>query len=301
MELNRVDLNLLVALDALLDERSVTRAADRLSVGQSAMSATLVRLRKLFDDPIFVRQGRNLVATPFAESLVEPVRDALTRIETVLSAGRTFDPKTDSRTFSVLASDYTTMVFLKPLLVRLAKIAPNVVLSIRPAGDDFVDQLRRNDADLLIIPQQVFPGVEEFPHRVLYSDRFVAVTDRANTSVGQKLTMKALSESRYLATTSGRYKSYVEVQLDDLGITRKIEITAGFTVAPQLLAGTDFITVIHERLAKLVAPTLGLRLMELPVELEPLTEVMLWTSRSNDDPAHRWLRAQIRSLAADIS
>lgn len=301
MDLNRVDLNLLVALDALLDERSVTRAADRLSVGQSAMSATLVRLRKLFDDPIFVRQGRTLVATPFAETLVEPVKETLTRIDSLLTTGRTFDPQTGSRTFSVLASDYTTVVFLKPLLVRLAQIAPGVVLSIRPAGDDFVDQLRRNDADLLIIPRQVFPGVEEFPHRDLYSDRFVGAVDQNNKAIGKKLTVKSLSTARYLATTSGRYKSYVEVQMDDMGIQRKTEITAGFTVAPMLVPGTEFLTVIHERLGQLLAPRFGLRLLELPVEIPPLTECMLWTQRSNDDPAHRWLRAQIRALAADMS
>ena len=301
MDLNRVDLNLLVALDALLDERSVTRAADRLSVGQSAMSATLVRLRKLFDDPIFVRQGRNLVTTPFAETLAEPVKDTLARIDSLLTAGRTFDPKTGTRTFSVLASDYTTMVFLKPLLNRLAESAPGVVLSIRPAGDDFVDQLRRNEADILIIPRQVFPGVEEFPHRTLYSDRFVAVVDEKNTQIGRTLSLESLSTARYLATTSGRYKSYVEVQMDELGVQRRTEITAGFTVAPLLVAGTEFLTVIHERLGQLLAPRFGLRLLELPVDIPPLTEIMLWTQRSNDDPAHRWLRSQIRSLAADMA
>lgn len=147
MELCDVDLNLLVAFDVLLSELSVTRAAQRLCVGQSAMSATLSRLRDLLDDPVLERVGRGLVATPYALSLVKPIREVLDDIEAILAGGAVFDAATAQRTFTVVASDYTSLVFVAPLLVRLAQEAPGVRLWVSPPGDDYVERLKRSKVD----------------------------------------------------------------------------------------------------------------------------------------------------------
>src|ERR1700754_4132374 len=127
-----VDLNLLIALDALLSERNVTRAAERTSVGQPAMSASLARLRKHFDDQLLVRQGRQVMPTPLAESLVGPVREALAAVETVLVRSRAFAPRTDRAAFTIVAADYVTMVLLRPLFGAITDEAPYVRISVKP-------------------------------------------------------------------------------------------------------------------------------------------------------------------------
>lgn len=299
MDLRRIDLNLLVAFDALMTERSVTHAADRLAIGQSAMSSTLARLRKVFNDPIFIREGRGLVATPLAESLAEPVSDLLTGIETVLASRDAFDPATASRTFRIIANDYLTMTFLQPLIARLSTEAPGIRLQIVPTGDDFPDQLRRHQADLLVLPQEAFEEHAQFNFRVLFRDRYVVAVDENHPEVGETITLEQFSTLPYLATSSGHRRSLAEMQLDFLGIPRNTEITAGFGLAPFLLHGTRLITLVHQRLANRIGKAAGIRLLEPPIpRLQPITEIMVWTNRTDPDPGHRWLRQSLIDLAA---
>ncbi|WP_353509344.1 LysR family transcriptional regulator [Intrasporangium sp.] len=301
MDLRRVDLNLLVAFDLLITEGSVSRAAARMSVGQPAMSAILGRLRKLFGDPLFIREGRGLVATPLTESLAEPVRDLLTHAEAVLSQGSQFDPATANRTFSVIANDYVTMTFLHPLLARLTSEAPGIRLHIFPTGDDFADQLRRNLVDLLIVPREAMEVHADFPHHVLYRDRYLVAVDEDHPDVGDTITAEQFSTLPYLATSSGHLRSLAEMQLDFLGVPRNVEITTAFGVAPFLLKGTRLITLIHERLADQVRETAGLKVMEPPIpRLQPITEIMLWTKRTDGDKAHQWLRQRLLDLAQEL-
>ena len=188
----------------LIAEGSVTRAAERLSVTQSAMSATLLRLRKLFDDPILIREGRGVVPGPLAESLAEPVHDLLTGIETVLARRTVFDPATSRRTFSVIANDYLTMASLQALL---AVEAPGVRLHIYPAGDDFADQLRRHQVDLLLMPREAFEQHAHFPHQVLFTDRYLVAVDKEHPDVGDEITPEQFSSLPHLATSSGHLRS----------------------------------------------------------------------------------------------
>jgi DNA-binding transcriptional LysR family regulator len=302
VDLRRVDLNLLVAFDMLMTERSVTKAADRLAVGQSAMSSTLGRLRKLFDDPLLTRDGRGLVATPLAESLAGPVRELLTQVEGVLSLGSAFDPATAERTFSIIANDYLTMTFLQPLIARLSTEAPGIRLHIFPTGDDFTEQLRRHRADLLLIPQEAFEEHEQFHYRVLFLDRYVVAVDQDHPEVGDAVSLEQFSSLPYLATSSGHRRSLAEMQLDFLGVPRNTEITAGFGMAPFLLRGTRLITLVHERLALHIGEAAGIRLLEPPIpRLQPITEIMAWTSRTDGDPGHRWLRQSLLDLAASAA
>ena len=301
MRLTGVDLNLLVAFDALMSERSVTRAAERLSIGQSAMSATLARLRRLFDDPLLVRQGRVLVTTSLAESLIDPVHEALTMIEQTLAFGSHFDPSTDHRTFSVVASDYVTLVFLRPLLARLTAEAPNVRLHLRPVTADYRDLLRRNQIDLLVMPREILGQSHEFPTSPLFSDRYVVAVDRDNPDIGTTITVEEFSKQPYLAYNAGPLPSLAEQQLDAAGITRNLEVsTQTFVLAPYLLRGTRLLTLIHERLGRAVQDQLDIRLLEPPLRLSPITEVMSWTQRHDHDPAHVWLRGRLHDLASDF-
>ena len=158
MSLSGVDLNLLVALDALLAERSVTRAASRLGLSQPGMSNTLARLRKLFGDPLLVREGLTLVPTPRAESLRQPVADALSLIQHALDNRPGFDPATDHATFTVSCSDYSLLMLIGPLVRRLAAAAPGLTIQVLPRASDAVRLLRDGEVDLVIEPDRDHAG-----------------------------------------------------------------------------------------------------------------------------------------------
>ncbi|MET4538426.1 DNA-binding transcriptional LysR family regulator [Arthrobacter bambusae] len=301
MNLNRVDLNLLVALDALLTEQSVTKAAERLQVGQSAMSSTLGRLRKLFGDPILVRNGRNLMPTPFARSLSDPLREALGRVESLLTTKSEFNPATDHRDFSVTSNDYVAAVFLRPLLVRLAAEAPNVKLHFQPVQDDFAKRLRQGETDILIMPKEVFLEYVDFPNELLFSDRYVCAVDANNPDVGTSITIGEFSAQPYLAVNVGHLPTSAEMQLDAQGVIRNTQITTQmFMLAPFLLRETRLLTLIQERLGLTLRTNANLRLLEPPMPLQPVNMVMLWAEQHADDSGHQWLRRQLMSLSSEL-
>jgi DNA-binding transcriptional LysR family regulator len=296
-----VDLNLLIALDALLTERSVTRAAERTSVGQPAMSASLARLRKHFHDPVLARQGRLLVLTPLAESLIVPVREAVEAVESVLGRSATFDPAVDQRSFTVVASDYVTLVLLHPLIGILAREAPGVQLNVIPVTPGFADELRRGQADLLILPPSVAGHRLAFPHELLFTDRFVLVADRHNPAIGDQVTAQEMLDLSYVSYSGGALATLLEAQLDSLGVRLRVEVsTQGFMVAPFLVAGTGLVSLVHERLANAVADAAGLRIVEPGLPLQPVHEALYWNPRHTEDPAHQWLRGRIVALAAEL-
>src|ERR1700677_4298632 len=153
--LRRMDLNLVLPLDALLEERHVTRAAESIGIGQPAMSASLARLRRLFGDPLLVRNGRVHELTPLAQALVEPVHATLTSIGQLLATTPHFDPGTDERTFTVVASDYVTLILLRPLLERLYEEAPHVAVNVIPVSGATQVELERSQVDLVIMPKEL--------------------------------------------------------------------------------------------------------------------------------------------------
>ncbi len=288
-----------MAFDALMAERSVTRAAHRLCIGQSAMSSTLTRLRTLSDDPLLMRDGRELMGTPYAESLVKPVGDVLDGVAAILAGRTEFDPTRAERTFAVTASDCTMMTFLAPLPAQLEQEAPGVRLWVSPPGDDYEERLRRGQLDLLLIPREVPVSYRDFPHRLLFQDRFVWSVDADNDRVGASISLEEFSSLPYLATSCGHEVSPAEAQLDLLGIPRSTEVTAAFGLAPLLLRGTRRIALIHERLAWLLSDQTSLRILEPPMPLQPINQLMLWTTRAENDPELQWLRHRIVTFAEE--
>ncbi|MFI5622857.1 LysR family transcriptional regulator [Nocardioides sp. NPDC051685] len=300
-ELQKTDLNLLVAFDALMAERNVTRAAERMHVGQPAMSASLARLRKLFNDPLLVREGRALVPTPVAESLVTPVRQALSIVEGALGTRTSFDPAEESRTFTILASDYVLVVMLRELLNTLRKEAPGVRINVRPIGADYVDQLRRGLIDLFIVPRELERSGVRLLSEDLFTDRLVCAVDADNEVVGESMTMHQFESLPYLAFVGDEMTTAAQSQLRAQGVDRPIDVaTQSFVVAPLLLRGSSFFSVIHERLGRTLGRQNGLRLLESPVPFTPITEAMFWAVRHADSPAHQWLRDRLREAAAAL-
>ncbi|MBK0870268.1 MAG: LysR family transcriptional regulator [Saccharopolyspora sp.] len=299
MVLHNVDLNLLLALDALLTERHVTRAAERNMVGQAAMSASLARLRKHFGDVLLVKERNRLVLTPLAESLVAPAREAIAAAEATMAVSEPFDPTTDHRTFRVIASDYAIFVLLKSLLAEFAAHTPRIHLNLLPIPDDYLDQLRRGQVDLLIAPTAFTGPNFPFPHEVLFEDGFVLAADRDNPDIGRSVSPEEFARLPSVAFGGGPLRSLIEVQLDELGVQRNVEIfTQSWVINPFLLKGTRLVSIVHERLARPIANRMGLRLLPPPAPLRPIIEAMYWHSRNTNDSAHRWLRTQIADAAS---
>jgi DNA-binding transcriptional LysR family regulator len=296
-----VDLNLLVALDALLDEQSVTRAAERLSLSQPAMSGTLARLRRLFDDDLLVRSGRGMGRTPFAEELRAPLREALAQVERTVFARPHFDPAVDARTFTVLATDYLTLVLIRPLLEALTAEAPRVRVRVDAAGMDAPGaRLRRGEADMAFLPENL-TGLEELESQRLFSDRFVGAVWREHPEVGDRLTIAHLERLPSLTFVRGEVRSNAELHLQSLGFRLAPDaIFESFLLGAFLLRGTRLLAFLQERLVVELADAAGIRALEPPVELPRLVEAMWWHPRATGDPGHTWLRERIGRLARTV-
>lgn len=296
----QVDLNLLVALDALLREQSVTRAAERLSVGQPAMSASLARLRRVFDDPLLVRCGRDLQPTPLAQSLAAPLRLLLDDAEDLLSSRAGFDPATAARSFTVMATDYVTLVLLRSVVGALSAEAPGVQVRIQPLTKSYLEDLTRHEVDLLVLPREVDAGVARLPHSTLFSERFVCVTWEGN-EIGGEMSEEVFCRLPHLACAPYPLPSLAELAMNALGVDRNVEMTTqSFVMAPLLVRGTRLVAVVHERVARELALAAGARIWELPFDVEPVTEVMYWHPRSEEDEGHRWLRERIAAAASRV-
>lgn len=300
--LANVDLNLLVALDALLRERNVTRAAERLMVGQSAMSSTLRRLRSLFNDQLLVREGRGLTPTPLALSLMDPVREALDIIQSVLVQRNEFDPAVDERSFTICTSDYVTLVLIQPLIEKLDEIAPNVTINIVPLGtDDYMEDLRRQRAEFLILPPELIQEDYAYRSETLFNDDYLVAAAADHPEIDGEISLEQFCELPYVTYRSGRNPALVDTQLDQLQISRSVEVTAqSFVLAPMLLPGSRMIMLIHRQLGKVFVDRLGLQLLDPPMQLRQTAQVMLWNSSHTDDAAHSWLRGQLLETARSI-
>jgi DNA-binding transcriptional LysR family regulator len=305
MDLTDADLNLLVAFDALLAERSVTRAASRLGLSQPGMSNALSRLRKLFGDPLLVREGMTLVPTPRAESLAEPVRAALALIQRTLDQRPGFDPAADHATFTLSCSDYSLLMLIGPLVRRLATGATGasgVSIQVLPRSPDAVRLLRDGTADLVIEPAEIMPDAA-LASRRLFADRWLCCVWEGNTQVGERMTLDTYQRLGHLVYSMGRGQpnSIADQHLRRTRVPRKIEFTAeSFLLAPFLLEGTDLVTLVLERAGPHLRRTAAVRFLEPPVELPAITEMLWWHPRHTADPAHAWVRARIAEIAAEL-
>lgn len=292
MRFRDLDLNLLTALDALLTERSVSLAGRRVHLKQSAMSSALSRLRRYFKDELLVNVGRQMVLTPRAEALVEPVRAALRQIETtILSAPEAgFEPRTSQRFFSIMASDDLIDSFLAPALRSLERLAPRIgVELLLPAGAP-LELLERGSADLLLI-QEPYASAQH-PRRTLFDDRYVIVAWSENRRLGPHL-----SRQQFLAAThvvvrflgGRRGAPWEELAFQRLPQRRAAVIAPNFSSVPHLVVGTERIATMHLRHALLCARSLPLKLFPCPIRIPRVRQVLQWHSRKATDSGLAWL------------
>lgn len=303
MNLSGLDLNLLVAFDALLSERSVTRAAQRVGLSQPGMSNALGRLRRLLNDPLLVRQGAMLVPTARAEALVAPVHEALELIRGALDAPLRFDPATDRRSFRLSCSDYSVLMLIGPLVRALAAEAPAVVVEVVPRLADAPRALANGDVDLVIEPPEIM-GDADLESLRLWDDHWACCVWEGNTHVGKRMTLErytALGHLIYSMGGAGQPVALPDLHLGRLGIPRRIEVSVeSFLLAPFLLQGTDLVTLIPKRAEAFLRRIGDIRVLESPIDLPGLVETLWWHSRSTTDPAHAWLRTRIGAVAGTL-
>jgi DNA-binding transcriptional LysR family regulator len=301
MNLRDFDLNLLVALDALLAERNVTHAGNRLNLSQSAMSGALARLRDFFQDELLVPVGRRMVLTPLADDLVQPVRDLLVQVQTIGTKPR-FAPATSDRHFSIAVSDYMTSVLMVDLLRCVKVEAPGITFELRTLGDVAFRELDGGQLDFLIGPIDEFLS-NPHPREALFDDVFVCIVWTRNPHVGDAISLEQYLNMGHVAVrvVDGRLANHDEVHLRRMNHKRRVEVqTPAFDLAPQLIVGTDRLATVPARLARKYAKFLPIRMLALPVEIPPLHEQVQWHRAHDRDPGHLWLREQLRAAVARL-
>lgn len=297
MNLRQVDLNLLVALDALLTERNVTRAGERLYLSQPAMSGILARLRNLFGDELLVRVGRHLEPTEFAAEIAGPVRECVRQIEDLLNSKRPFAPESESRSFTIAASDYATFLLFGPLLQRLHDRAPQVSVRFVALDRTVGDRLAAGDIDFGILPAELDPGVPSLP---LFDDTWTCMVATEHPTVGNRLTVDEFLALPHLTyNMSGpQYGSIADEYLAAAGHERKIVASiASFATAPFLLHGTSLVTTLPRRIGERLRQAADVKLLEPPFEIPPLREQLFWNPRFTAGAAHVFLREQLIEAA----
>ncbi len=293
--LRDLDLNLLLALHLLLEERSVTRAAARLGRSQPAVSRSLARLREVLGDPLLVREGGALVPTPRAEVLAGALRQILTDIEGRVLAAEGFDPSRSRRAFTVATADYAGALFLPPLVAELAVEAPGVDLVCFPGNRPPVELAEQ--VDLVIGP---LPGASSLRSRILHEDHFVVMVREDHPEVGDTLDLDTWCRLPHvLVAPRNTPGGTVDTALAAIGRQRRVAVRLpDFLAAPLLLARTPFVLTVPRRFAEHAARLHPVRLLEPPIPLPPFRMALSWLERWQHDPGHAWLRERlVRALA----
>lgn len=291
MDLRQADLNLLVHLDALLAESSVTRAAERVGLSTAAMSHALSRLREQLKDPILVRAGRSMVPSKRAEQLRPRVRALIEELGVVMSPSTELDPSTMTRGFRIHTTDHVLLVLGAAADRLVRKEAPGVSLTFLPNVPDDATQLRAGLIDLAI---GVFTDLPpELRIRTLFEDRFVCVVRRNHPAAKRRLSLARYAAMEHvLVSPRGGAGRYVDGLLEKEGLERRIARSVPYFMAALVLVSkTDYVLTVSERLARAFGARLGLQVLEPPLQMAAYALRMLWHPRYESDPAHAWLRS----------
>ncbi len=300
MNLSGIDLNLMVALEALLQERSVTKAARRQGISQPAMSNTLRRLRELLDDPILVRGAGGMFPTPRALAMVDSLSRGLAELRTVIATARQFVPRELTRTFRVAVGDYLQVVLGPGLLERFQAEAPDARLAlIRTDGALALSRLRSGACDLLL---GEFGTQIDLEQQVLLGEGFLCLTRRGHPAVADGLDLETYVRLGHVLVTPLKHSPGVmDGVLAEHGLSRTIvATTAQFTGVPAMVARTDLIATLPARLARALSRAFDVELHEVPVDTPSFTVRCYWRSSASEDPEIGWLRGLLAAAAREI-
>lgn len=304
MELRAIDFNLLVALDALLQERNVSRAGERLGLSQPATSLALRRLRGMFSDELLVRVGREFHRTQLAEHLAEPLHEALRIIEELVEYRPEFEPSTDRRVFRVAASDALQWMLIKPVLDRITVEAPGVSIQVQPfqAAPTF-SMGEAGELDLILYPKGRFES--NLVYEKLYDDRWCCVAWAGRTDLEAPMSYEQFSSHPIAGVNWSWYDRARQLPVEQTFHVLLEELHAPITdpyhfLRLFLLRGTNMLTMTYEKLALGLLEAADIRIIEAAFDLEPVEIGMFWHPQDAANPGHRWLREQVASVAAEM-
>jgi len=303
MNLKAIDLNLLLAFEALMDERNVTRAAQRIGLSQSAMSNALARLRRTFDDPLLERGAKGMMPTPAAQSLIVPVRAALAQLREAIEGEPRFDEAASKRAFRLLSNDYAEVMLVAPLLDSIRARAKGIVLQIHRLGNLFEPPSPNSLSDPFDLALGFFPEAPALDtslrSEMLWSEQNVCIARANHPTIRGKLILKQYAEAHHAAVF---YKSLgpglIDALLAQQGLSRHLAaLVPHFASVPFLVASSDLIATVPESLAQKYSKLLKLQILPVPFAIPPFRLTMLWHERNQTDPAHSWLRSLITEIA----
>jgi DNA-binding transcriptional LysR family regulator len=301
MNLTGIDLNLLVVFDALITEGQVTRAGEKLGLSQPATSNALARLRNLTKDDLFVRSSGKLHPTPVAIALAQQIQPALNQIQTALSPTQPFDPLTSDRVFNIGMNDYVEFVLLSSLLEKLATTSPHVKIQVRSGNrEQQLTLLDRGEIDLMC---GLFPTkIAWHEQQLLFQEQFVCVCRQDHLSIGDAISLDDyINADHLLVSVQEDMVGRVDFLLAQQNLTRNIAVsTPHFLVAPSILARTNLVATLVERVAKEFAPILNLKILPCPLQLQGFSVFMRWHQSMRDRDANAWLRSVILEVSKNI-
>lgn len=298
MRFEQLDLNLLVALDILLEEQNITRSAERLYLSQSATSGILSRLRAFFEDDLLVQIGKKMQPTPLAMELQEPVANVLANVRSNIIGKKAHKPEDSERHFKIIASDYVVQVLISHMVSEVAKLAPKVTFEFLTPFAQEENILAKGGADLMVAPEDVV--LSTYSSVPLISDELVCIADINNNEVGEELSFEQFSEMGHVTVGFARVSlQSIEHWLNDtLDTTRKIEIiTSDFSTMVYALINTKRIAILPKHFADIHVQRKAVKLVKLSFTPPNLKESMMWHPTLENDPMHRWLRERIVECA----
>ena len=303
MNLKSFDLNLLLIFEALMEERNVTRAANRVGLSQPAMSNALARLRRTFNDPLLIRAPTGMTPTPAAQAMIPAVRAALAQLRAALEEKPAFDPSASRRTFQVLANDYAEIMLLAPVVRTLRVRASGINLRVHRPASIFHAPTPAQLADASNLAIGFFPDAlvldAALQFELLWEERNVCIASASHPSIRGKMSIRQYAAAHHVAVfykTEG--PGIIDTMLAQKGLSRHSTVLVPhFASVPFLVSESDLIATVPERLALKFSRLAKLQVLPSPLAIPPFRLTMVWHERVQADPAHTWLRNLIVEVA----
>ncbi len=303
MHLRGLDLNLLVVLNTLLEEKNITRTARRIYLSQSATSGALARLREFFENELLVQVGHKMILTPLAESLVEPVRELLTVAQAIIDQRPDFDPATSTRRFRIMMTDYPATVLMIHALPLIKSQGPSVGIDILPFEETPPEEvIERLEVDMVILPEPYLTA--DHPSEELFRDTYTCIAWKGNKEVGKSLTLEEYFTKphvviRFTTQPTDILEGWI---FHRTGRTRNVDVTTrSFSLIPHLIVNTTRIATVHLKLAQACAKYLPIRIVEPPLEMPQVAERIQWHNFRAADPGIAWMLKCLRETAQALA
>ena len=290
-----IDLKLLRLLDALHASQSVTRTAERLGLSQPTISIGLARLRKMLDDPLFVRTPEGMQATPRTQALMPAVRQVLDGMDLLASVTAQFDAASSERRFRIFMTDASHVTLMPRLFAHVRTLAPGVKLEAATLGPDMAQALQSGEADLAL---GLIPTLDRgFYQQALFDQDWVCLCNAGHPRIGEKFHLKHYLAEAHVGIVSGTGAQLLEDALHTLGKPRRVQLALpGFLGLPGILSTSDLVATLPRHIGETLAQAAGLRVLPCPVAIEGFTVKQYWHTRYHQDPANRWLRSVCAEL-----